>query len=125
MIDPLPQMQGPPGCGKTHVGIRLVQQLLLRHQGVPGPILVMTYKNHALDEFLMGLLPFVPKQDLVRMGNMSQAVFRIRKFLCLQNPDPDTDPKLFGRIRILSSSSRKLRKTLLLLFCDFSKTFYL
>jgi hypothetical protein len=33
----------------------------------------MTYKNHALDEFLMGLLPFVPKQDLVRMGNMSQA----------------------------------------------------
>jgi hypothetical protein len=115
-------MQGPPGCGKTHVGIRLVQQLLLRRgipgpilgQGIPGPILVMTYKNHALDEFLMGLLPFVPKQDLVRMGNMSQAVFRIRgirKFFCLPNPDP----KLFGRIRIriLPPTSRKLRKTLL------------
>jgi hypothetical protein len=96
-------MQGPPGCGKTHVGIRLVQQLLLR-QGIPGPILVMTYKNHALDEFLMGLLPFVPKQDLVRMGNMSQAVFRIlriRKFLCsiLGLPDPfvrcaDPDPSI-------------------------------
>jgi hypothetical protein len=101
-------MQGPPGCGKTHVGIRLVQQLLLRQQGIPGPILVMTYKNHALDEFLMGLLPFVPKQDLVRMGNMSQAVFRIRKNLRL----PDPDPKLFRRIRILPSTSRKIEKTL-------------
>jgi hypothetical protein len=118
-------MQGPPGCGKTHVGIRLVQQLLLRQgipgpilgQGIPGPILVMTYKNHALDEFLMGLLPFVPKQDLVRMGNQSQALFRIRgirKFLCLQNSDPVPDLKFIGRIRILpSKQAEKLRKLLI------------
>jgi hypothetical protein len=104
-------MQGPPGCGKTHVGIRLVRQLLLR-EGIPGPILVMTYKNHALDEFLMGLLPFVPKQDLVRMGNMSQAVFRIHKILGLPHPDPDPDPTLFGRIWILPSTSGKIEKTL-------------
>jgi len=57
-------MQGPPGCGKTHVGIRLVQALLRAGSAVPGPILLMTYKNHALDEFLMGLLPFVPKKGM-------------------------------------------------------------
>ena len=28
-----------------------------------GPILVLTYKNHALDEFLLDLLPFVKNAD--------------------------------------------------------------
>jgi hypothetical protein len=96
------------------VGIRLVQQLLLR-QGIPGPILVMTYKNHALDEFLMGLLPFVPKQDLVRMGNMSQAVFRILVIVsfCAQFWGSRILIRLSEvRIRILLSSSKKSKKNL-------------
>ena len=65
-------IQGPPGCGKTFVGIRLVQLLLSMEPRPPLPILVLTYKNHALDEFLKGLLAFLSMEDMVRIGGRSQ-----------------------------------------------------
>ena len=65
-------IQGPPGCGKTFVGIRLVQLLLSMEPRPPLPILVLTYKNHALDEFLKGLLAFLSMEDMVRSGGRSQ-----------------------------------------------------
>ena len=70
-------VQGPPGCGKTFVGVRVAQLLLsmtragaqpgymnddnmelefmpdnTSSQPHAGPILVVTYKNVALDDFL-------------------------------------------------------------------------
>lgn len=51
-------VQGPPGTGKTHVGVKIISFLvsLLRRARAQhasmGPILVVTYKNHALDEML-------------------------------------------------------------------------
>jgi hypothetical protein len=65
-------IQGPPGCGKTFVGIRLVEMLLTMRPRPPLPILVLTYKNHALDEFLKGLLGFLSVSDMVRVGGRSQ-----------------------------------------------------
>ncbi|KAJ4458210.1 putative ATP-dependent RNA helicase NAM7 [Paratrimastix pyriformis] len=65
-------VQGPPGAGKTWVGvkaIRLLRPLLVRHHA--GPILLVTYTNHALDQFLSLLLPHIP--DLVRVGGRSRA----------------------------------------------------
>ena len=52
-------IQGPPGCGKTFIGIHMLR-LLLSLESLNNPkVLVLTYKNHALDEFLKGIMRFV------------------------------------------------------------------
>jgi hypothetical protein len=52
-------IQGPPGTGKTFVGLK-VTQAILENTRVAGrrrtPILVMCYTNHALDQFLEGIM---------------------------------------------------------------------
>eukprot|EP00741_Cyanophora_paradoxa_P006225 tig00000114_g6037.t1 len=70
-------VQGPPGTGKSFVGVKLVQILnnVLEKQRLestrgPGPILVICYTNHALDEFASDLLPHIP--ELVRVGGRSR-----------------------------------------------------
>ncbi len=59
-------IQGPPGCGKTYIGVKLAQFLMtiLADQ----PILVLTYKNHALDEFLKHMIPICGLDNLIRIG---------------------------------------------------------
>lgn len=47
-------IQGPPGTGKTFVGVRIAQ-ILLSNKHLwkgQGPIFVVCYTNHALDQFL-------------------------------------------------------------------------
>ena len=65
-------IQGPPGCGKTFIGVKIVQLLLSLKPKLTKPILLLTYKNHALDEFLMQMLHFCRKEDLVRIGGRSK-----------------------------------------------------
>lgn len=53
-------IQGPPGTGKTYVGQKIARVLLQsaslwQDDGKPSPILMVSYTNHALDEFLGGL----------------------------------------------------------------------
>ncbi|PFX21266.1 NFX1-type zinc finger-containing protein 1-like [Stylophora pistillata] len=62
-------IQGPPGTGKTYVGRKIARVLLqssaLReNENEPSPILMVSYTNHALDDFLSGL----PKEGIVRVG---------------------------------------------------------
>lgn len=45
-------IQGPPGTGKSYVGLKLIQSLLSLKPKLSGPILVMSYKNHILDQTL-------------------------------------------------------------------------
>ncbi|KAG8191754.1 hypothetical protein JTE90_008817 [Oedothorax gibbosus] len=64
-------IQGPPGTGKTYVGLKIAQVLLNNIEkwcsdSKQLPILVICYTNHALDQFLEGLLMFTKK--LVRVG---------------------------------------------------------
>lgn len=56
--------QGPPGTGKSYLGVVVVRALLIVRDlwmkvsesvGAP-PILVLSYKNHAIDEFLLDLV---------------------------------------------------------------------
>ena len=63
-------IQGPPGTGKSFVGRELACMLmdLLR-----GPVLVITYKNHALDEFLEGCIDRVGLERIARLGSRSQS----------------------------------------------------
>ncbi|CAL1540382.1 unnamed protein product, partial [Lymnaea stagnalis] len=68
-------LQGPPGTGKTYVSWKLMRILLEnRGRGVPDdrPILVVCFTNHALDQFLEGLLPFCEK-GIVRVGGRSNS----------------------------------------------------
>lgn len=65
-------IQGPPGTGKTYVGLKIVQTLL-ENKSVWGrnkPLLVVCYTNHALDQFLEGILEF-QKTGIVRIGGRS------------------------------------------------------
>ncbi|XP_074753638.1 NFX1-type zinc finger-containing protein 1-like isoform X2 [Athene noctua] len=64
-------IQGPPGTGKTFIGLKITE-LLLRNQGGDAcreqpPLLVVCYTNHALDQFMEGILQFQPSW-VVRIG---------------------------------------------------------
>eukprot|EP01050_Picozoa_sp_SAG11_P007701 SAG11_NODE_651_length_7926_cov_2.465057_1_plen_2511_part_00 len=67
-------IQGPPGAGKTFIGIKLLQLLLSMKTSdgnavVDRPILVLTYKNHALDDFLNECL----KPDVVGPNHVARS----------------------------------------------------
>jgi len=68
--------QGPPGTGKSYVGVWLVialdyirQEAMKSGQAV-GPIVALSYKNHALDEFLLDItkLHKLRPTELIRSG---------------------------------------------------------
>lgn len=69
-------IQGPPGTGKTFVGLKIVQLLLencRRWDTDKSPILVVCYTNHALDQFLEGIIEICDLSggELVRVGGRS------------------------------------------------------
>ncbi|XP_043397834.1 NFX1-type zinc finger-containing protein 1 [Chelonia mydas] len=68
-------IQGPPGTGKTFIGLQIVE-ILLRNQsqwwGDQRPFLVVCYTNHALDQFMEGILRFQPS-GVVRIGGRSRS----------------------------------------------------
>ncbi|KAM3560257.1 hypothetical protein ARSEF4850_003737 [Beauveria asiatica] len=67
--NPLAVIQGPPGTGKSFVGA-LAAKLLL--EGSPGRILVLSYTNHALDQFLEDLLNIgIDEKIITRLGSKS------------------------------------------------------
>ena len=65
-------VQGPPGCGKTFLGTKLCEFLLKTTDNLDTPILVLTYKNHALDEFLKHTMKFCDKDKIIRIGGRSK-----------------------------------------------------
>nr|XP_054748302.1 NFX1-type zinc finger-containing protein 1-like [Lytechinus pictus] len=70
-------IQGPPGTGKTYIGLKIVETLL-RNRNIwssdedPGQILLVCYTNHALDQFLEGILKF-HDDGIVRVGSRSKS----------------------------------------------------
>ncbi|KAK7497647.1 hypothetical protein BaRGS_00011042 [Batillaria attramentaria] len=66
-------IQGPPGTGKTYVGLKITE-VLLNNRDVwtdppcQRPILVVCYTNHALDQFLEGILRICPS-GVIRVGS--------------------------------------------------------
>ncbi|EFQ25846.1 ATPase [Colletotrichum graminicola] len=62
-------IQGPPGTGKSFVGA-LAAKILLTDPSKR--ILVLSYTNHALDQFLEDLMNIgIPASDMVRLGSKS------------------------------------------------------
>ncbi|OQR83744.1 hypothetical protein ACHHYP_14331 [Achlya hypogyna] len=68
-------IQGPPGTGKSYVGTKIVQALVGQPGLDVGPILCVCYTNHALDQFLEGLVVenIVAIKDMVRVGGRSKS----------------------------------------------------
>ncbi|KAG5881480.1 hypothetical protein JTB14_026537 [Gonioctena quinquepunctata] len=66
-------IQGPPGTGKTFLGLKIVEELLERSHlwKWRGPIIVVCFTNHALDQFLEGIIPFT--SEIVRLGSQSRS----------------------------------------------------
>ncbi|CAL1546920.1 unnamed protein product [Lymnaea stagnalis] len=64
-------IQGPPGTGKTYIGLKIMK-ILLENLEKSGPVLVVCYTNHALDQFLEGMLDFC-SEGVVRVGGRSSS----------------------------------------------------
>lgn len=63
-------IQGPPGTGKTFIGIKVATTLLKNISLEGTPLLVICYTNHALDQFLEGLLKVT--NNIIRLGSQSK-----------------------------------------------------
>lgn len=64
-------IQGPPGTGKSFIGA-LAAHLIVKRTDLK--ILVITYTNHALDQFLEDLLDLgIGEHQMVRLGSKSTA----------------------------------------------------
>lgn len=82
-------IQGPPGTGKTHVGLQIAKALLhnkdvwqddrsISHKAKK-QMLVVCYTNHALDQFMEGIVQFLDNEtkdiwcdEIVRVGGRSE-----------------------------------------------------
>ena len=88
-------IQGPPGTGKTYIGMKIVQALLTNRNvwdpAKNSPLLVVCYTNHALDQFLEGIIDLShsesnnsSKFSIVRIGGRCQnekvAQYSIKNF---------------------------------------------
>ncbi|KAI5066361.1 hypothetical protein GOP47_0018985 [Adiantum capillus-veneris] len=64
----LAMIQGPPGTGKTFLSLKIVELLLSANTLPTKPVLIVTYKNKALDQLLESCLDFCPPKSVVRVG---------------------------------------------------------
>ncbi|XP_015763067.1 PREDICTED: NFX1-type zinc finger-containing protein 1-like [Acropora digitifera] len=105
-------IQGPPGTGKSHVGVALVN--LLMSMNVPhdhGPILVVTYKNHALDNFMSGCVKKVSSPDakIVRVGRVREDADEELKNCLLREVGRQWPQRLYNQKRKLLGQMRALQ----------------
>lgn len=63
-------IQGPPGTGKTFIGVKIASTLLKNLSLEGTPMLIICYTNHALDQFLEGILKIT--NNIVRLGSQSK-----------------------------------------------------
>ncbi|CAB3236602.1 unnamed protein product [Arctia plantaginis] len=64
-------IQGPPGTGKTYIGVKIASTLLRNLSLEGSPMLIICYTNHALDQFLEGILHVT--ENIVRLGSQSKS----------------------------------------------------
>ncbi|KAF1930727.1 uncharacterized protein M421DRAFT_99346 [Didymella exigua CBS 183.55] len=66
-------IQGPPGTGKSYIGLQVMRILLaVKRKASLGPIIVVCYTNHALDQFLEHLVK-VGITKIIRVGGQSKS----------------------------------------------------
>ncbi|KAI9804272.1 MAG: hypothetical protein M1833_007079 [Piccolia ochrophora] len=66
-------IQGPPGTGKSFIGIQLMRVLIdNRMKADLGPVVIVCYTNHALDQFLECLIE-VGMKKIIRVGGQCKS----------------------------------------------------
>ncbi|KAJ3016332.1 UNVERIFIED_CONTAM: hypothetical protein HDU68_012270 [Siphonaria sp. JEL0065] len=84
LLNPVHCTQGPPGTGKSYLGVVIARALLIVRDlwiktcpsiSAP-PLLVLSYKNHAIDEFLCDLVAVEPNVSLIRIGSIKDERLR-------------------------------------------------
>ncbi|BES94879.1 NFX1-type zinc finger-containing protein [Nesidiocoris tenuis] len=63
-------IQGPPGTGKTFLALKVLESLIHNRKYGAGPILIVCYKNYALDQILERFVG--PKINVLRIGGQSK-----------------------------------------------------
>lgn len=70
-------IQGPPGTGKTYIGLKIAKSIIenmYKTNTLKHPIIVVCYTNHALDQFLEGLLNITKRITRIGGGCKSDVV---------------------------------------------------
>ncbi|KAI1273974.1 P-loop containing nucleoside triphosphate hydrolase protein [Xylaria sp. FL0933] len=76
MLNRLSAIQGPPGTGKSFIGALLVKTIFSHSDE---KILILTYKHHALDQFIDDLITLgIPRKDVVRLGSSKKATTSVQ-----------------------------------------------
>ncbi|MCO5614713.1 hypothetical protein L7F22_068997 [Adiantum nelumboides] len=70
----LAMIQGPPGTGKTFLSVKIVELQLSADTRPTKPVLMVAYKNKALDQFLESCLDFCPPKCIVRDAAINQDI---------------------------------------------------
>ncbi|CAB3405845.1 unnamed protein product [Caenorhabditis bovis] len=103
-------IQGPPGTGKTHIAVQIVKTILLNRNNwqITTPIVVCSYTNDALDQFLqkiyemMGDLPSDicndEKPKMIRFGSKSRSMFLENEILSYDYIAQMMDPILAAQL---------------------------
>lgn len=95
-------IQGPPGTGKSYTGVALVKTLVNNKKaGAQGPVLIVTFTNHALDQSLEHLLDQGITQ-IIRIGGNSKSErltdFNLRK-VAMSVAKTKVEKSEYGRTR--------------------------
>ncbi|KAI1122113.1 P-loop containing nucleoside triphosphate hydrolase protein [Nemania abortiva] len=76
MLSRLSVIQGPPGTGKSFIGA-LLAKAIFSHSNEK--ILILTYKHHALDQFIEDLIKLgIPRKDMIRLGSSKKATTSVQ-----------------------------------------------
>ncbi|KAI1339484.1 P-loop containing nucleoside triphosphate hydrolase protein [Xylariaceae sp. FL0016] len=116
LISPVSLIQGPPGTGKSFLGSKIVKYM---RRCTDLRILVISYTNHALDQFLEELVDAgIRQDDMVRLGSKStqktQSMLLPRSFHHFKIPQAS-----FAVINELKGEQSDLGEKLLAAFHDF------
>ncbi|CAI2182855.1 2804_t:CDS:10, partial [Funneliformis geosporum] len=109
-------IEGPPGTGKTVVGIEIMKVLLAKENRKTkiGPILTICFTNHALDQFLEHLLDINIK-NIVRLGSRTKSE-RIKEYnienVCRTNSYGKEGYELRNSLKEIESRVNELNNTL-------------
>ncbi|ORY07796.1 NFX1-type zinc finger-containing protein 1 [Clohesyomyces aquaticus] len=109
-------IQGPPGTGKSYLGVQLMKVLMdCKKSARLGPIIVVCYTNHALDQFLEHLIQ-IGIQKIIRIGGQSKSTIleelNLRKVSQPESKTKSENYLLHTSYQALEEESKKIKSNL-------------